>query len=63
MSLLVAIIIGSATSSEKVILLRKEKQLMRNLEGASYVCLHSSLTAVQAGCSFISELVVDNFIT
>lgn len=32
MSLLVAIIIGSATSSEKVALLRKEKQLMRNLE-------------------------------
>lgn len=62
MSLLVAII-GSATSSEKVTFLRKEKQLMRNLEGASYVCLHSSLTAVRAGCSFISELLGDNFIT
>lgn len=61
MSLLLGIIIGSAMSSEKVTLLRKEKQLMRGLEGALNVCVLSSIPAVQAGYSF--ELVVDNFIT
>ena len=59
MSLLVGII-GSATSSEKVTLFRKEKRLTRGLEDALNVCLLSSLPAVQAGSS---ELVVDNFIT
>lgn len=63
MSLLVGIITGSATSSEKMTLLRKEKQLMRGLEGALNVCLLSSPSAAQAGCSFICKLVVDNFIT
>lgn len=63
MSVLVGIIIGSATSSDKVMLLRKEKQLTRGLEGALNVCLLSSLSAAQTGCSLICELVVDNFIT
>lgn len=62
MSLLVGIT-GSATSLEKVTLLRKEKQLTKRLEGTLNVCVLSSLPAVQAGCSFICELVVDNFIT
>lgn len=36
---------------------------MRGLEGTLNVGMLSSLLAVQAGCSFIWELVVDNFIT
>lgn len=48
-SLLVGITIGSATSSEKVMLLRNEKQLTRGPEGAVNVRLLSSLSAAQAG--------------
>lgn len=53
MALLVGIIIGSATSSEKVTLLRKEKQLTRGLEGALSVCVLSPVPAVRAGCSSV----------